>query len=34
MNPLIFTLSGCAAIGFLILVWLYTPSGKRWLENL
>lgn len=34
MNPLIFTLSGCALIGFLISVWLNTKSGKRWLENL
>ena len=34
MTQLEFTFTVLAAIGVVILAWLHTKSGKKWLSNL
>lgn len=34
MEGLILTLGGSGLIGLFFLIWLYTPKGKKWLQEL
>lgn len=34
MESLAFTFGICSVIVAGMIIWTYTPSGKRWLENL